>query len=274
MEASTNGALALATADELGGLTIETIDGVLLLGLDRPAKRNALTQPMLSALANAYARYEADSELRCAVLYGHGQSFCVGADLLQIKDNIGRSDAAAADGEFDPLQISGPTLSKPVVAAVHGMCLAGGMELALAGDIIIAAEGTKLGQPETARALFAFGGGVVRWPVRVGWGNAQRYLLTGDLIDAEEALRIGLIQEVVPADKLGDRALALAKSIAAAGPLGVRDTLAVGRLAFFDGPAKAFEEQAVRREAIIQTADAAEGIASFIERRAGRYIGA
>jgi enoyl-CoA hydratase len=261
------------TGDDLGGLTVEKRGSVMLIGLDRPAKRNALTPKMFDDLAEVYAQYDADDDMRCALLFGHGQVFSAGADLTYLKDAVTRGDFSYGEGRYDPFQLAGATLSKPVIAAVHGMCFAGGMEVALAGDVIIAAEGTMLGQPETKRGLFAFGGGVVRWPQRVGWGNAQRYLLTGDLLDAEEALRIGLVQEIVPADQLADRAMQLAQSIAAAAPRGVRDTLAVGRRAFFEGPGKAFEELAERRAAIVETADCDEGVLSFIERRDGNYTG-
>jgi enoyl-CoA hydratase/carnithine racemase len=153
------------------------------------------------------------------------------------------------------------------------MCFAGGMELALAGDIIIAAEGTYFGQPEVARGLFAFGGGAARWSDRLGWGNAMRYLLTGDALDATEAHRLGLVQEVVPGDQLKARAVELATMIANAAPLGVRDTLTVGRLVHDKGLQSALDAIAPLRTEILGTEDAAEGLASFKERRAGNYVG-
>ncbi|MFC9840947.1 crotonase/enoyl-CoA hydratase family protein [Rhodococcus sp. NPDC127530] len=259
--------------EDLGGVTVEKRGGIFLIGLDRPTKRNALSPKIFRDIAEAYRKYEADDTLRCAVLYGHGAAFSAGADLTLLKDASDRGELEYTDEEYDPFQLSGKTLSKPVVSAVHGMCFAGGMELALAGDIILAAEGTVLGQPETTRGLFAFGGGVVRWPQRVGWGNAQRYLLTGELLSASEALRIGLIQEVVPPEKLTERAVEIATMIAAAAPQGVRATLAVGRKAFYDNPRDAIEDLLERRPVILQTEDAAEGVVSFIERRAGNYTG-
>jgi enoyl-CoA hydratase len=257
------------TAD--GAVTVEKNDNVLLIGIDRPAKRNALTPALLTRLGEVYEAYESDDALRCAVLFGHGPVFCAGADLNQLKDAVDSSDSGAS--RMDPFQMAGRMLSKPLVVAVHGACVAAGLELALAGDIIVAAQGTKFGQPETQRGIFAFGGGSVRWPLRVGWGNAQRYLLTGELLDAQEAWRIGLVQEVVPAGAERHRAVALAASIASSAPLGVRDTLAVGRRAVYDGPSAAFEEQARRRPVVMRSADAAEGIASFVERRPAEYSG-
>ncbi|QSE86383.1 enoyl-CoA hydratase-related protein [Rhodococcus koreensis] len=118
----------------------------------------------------------------------------------------------------------------------------------------MAEQATKLGQPEAQRGIFAFGGGSVRWPLRVGWGNAQRYLLTGDLLDAREAWRIGLVQEVVPRGAARDRAAVLATVIASSAPLGVRSTLAVGRRAVYEGATAAFEEQARCRSEIMRSA--------------------
>ena len=254
-----------------GAVTVEKHENVLLIGIDRPAKRNALTPGLLARLGDVYSYYESEDALRCAVLFGHGEVFCAGADLNEIKDSVDSNDARAS--HIDPFQMGGPALSKPLVVAVQGACVGAGLELALAGDIVVAADGTKFGQPETQRGIFAFAGGSVRWPLRVGWGNAQRYLLTGDLLDAQEAWRIGLVQEVVPAGAERDRAVALAASIASSAPLGVRDTLAVGRRAVYDGLSAAFEEQARRRPVIMSSADAAEGIASFVERRPANYSG-
>lgn len=257
------------TAD--GEITGDENGSVLLIGINRPAKRNALTPGLLARLGEVYQYYESNDALRCAVLFGHGKVFCAGADLNEIEDSV---DSDPCVSPMDPFQMAGPMLSKPLVIAVHGACVGAGLELALAGDIIVADRETKLGQPEVQRGIFAFGGGSVRWPLRVGWGNAQRYLLTGDLLDAHEAWRIGLVQEVVPPGLARDRAAAIAAAIASSAPLGVRDTLAVGRRAVYEGPRAAFEEQARRRLEIMRSADAAEGISSFVERRPARYSGA
>lgn len=173
---------------------------------------------------------------------------------------------------FHPFGLEGRRLSKPVVSAVHGMCIAGGLEVALAGDVIVA-EGTRFGQPEVARGLFAFGGAVIRLQQRIGWGNAQYYLLTGDLLDAEEALRLGLVQQVVLEQQLFDRALSVATKIADAAPLGVSYGLAVSRAAMDEGHADAVKLLVERRNQIVTTQDVGEGLASFQERRPGAYVG-
>jgi enoyl-CoA hydratase/carnithine racemase len=137
----------------------------------------------------------------------------------------------------------------------------------------VAAKGTKLGQPEVLRGLFALGGGAIRWVERCGWGNAQRYLLTGDTIDADEAWRIGLVQDVVAPDQAMPHAVALAQKIAGAAPLGVRNSLAVSRIALESGPAKAASALPQMRRLLVATADAEEGVRSFVEKRPARFVG-
>ena len=257
----------------IGGVVTEVQGQVLLIGLNRTGKRNALTPEMFAELSNIYARYDNDENLRCAVLYGEGAVFCAGADLTRLQDLVASGGFNYGPDDFDPFGTEGARLSKPLISAVHGMCFAGGLELALAGDMIIAAEGTFFGQPEVARGLFAFGGGAARWSDRVGWGNAMRHLLTGDLLDAQEALRIGLVQELVPADRLKERAVELATAVANTAPIGVRHTLAVARRVHDEGLQSALDAIAPLRTEILGTADAAEGLASFKERRAGNYVG-
>lgn len=258
---------------DTGGVVTEVQGHVLLIGLNRADKRNALTPEMFAELSAIYSRYDKDDSLRCAVLYGEGAVYCAGADLTRLQAMVGDGELTYGPDDYDPFGIEGARLSKPLIAAVHGMCFAGGLELALAGDMIIAADGTYLGQPEVARGLFAFGGGAARWSGRIGWGNAMRYLLTGDMLDAQEALRLGLVQEVVPADQLKDRALELATTVANAAPIGVRHTLAVARRVQDEGLQSAFDTIAPLRTEIVNTQDAAEGLASFKERRAGVYLG-
>jgi enoyl-CoA hydratase/carnithine racemase len=256
-----------------GRVTTETQDRVLMVGIDRAEKRNALTSDILSGLAAAYAEYDADDDLRCAVLFGHGPVFCAGFDLTQLKDTVDSDVLGSGEDGFDPFGLSGRRLSKPLIVALHGACLAGGLEIALNGDILVAAEGTLLGQPEVTRGIFAFGGGVIRWPERVGWGNAQRYLLTGDTLAAEEAYRIGLVQELVPEGIALERAAALATTIARAAPLGIKHSLAVSRLAVNAGPLQATKAMVERRRQVVRTDDAAEGVASFVEKREANFVG-
>ena len=253
-----------------GRVTTDVDGRVLLIGIDRPSRRNALTPTILRELSAAYARFDHDDSLRCAVLFGHGDVFSAGFDVSLLKEAIETDAIAFGTGEYDPFGLSGERLRKPLVVAVHGVCFAGALEIALNGDIIVSAEGTLLGQPEVNVGVFAFGAGAIRWQQRVGWGNAQRYLLTGEPLSAEEAHRIGLVQDVVSRDVLMERATAIASRIARMAPLGVRDSLAVSRLALED-PAAAVDEMARRRRDIIASEDAAEGLRAFAEKREASY---
>jgi len=261
------------TDQATGGVVTEVQGQVLLIGLNRTDKRNALTPEMFAELSAIYSRYDKDENLRCAVLYGEGAVYCAGADLTRLQELVDDGGMAYGPEDYDPFAIEGARLSKPLITVVHGMCFAGGLELALAGDMIIAAEETYFGQPEVARGLFAFGGGAARWSDRIGWGNAMRYLLTGDILDAQEALRIGLVQEVVPAERLKERAIELATAVANAAPIGVRHTLTVARRVHDEGLQSALDTIAPLRTEILGTTDAAEGLASFKEKRSGTYVG-
>lgn len=170
---------------------------VLHIVLDRADKMNAFDLQMLRELGNAFTAYEAEPELRCAVLYANGDNFTAGLDLAEVGPAVRRGEALFPRDGVDPLSLHDPKRTKPLVMAVRGWCLTLGIELLLAADIRLAAEGTRFGQIEINRGIFPFGGATIRLPEVAGWGNAMRWLLTGDRFDAAEALRIGLVQEVV-----------------------------------------------------------------------------
>jgi enoyl-CoA hydratase/carnithine racemase len=177
------------------------------------------------------------------------------------------------DGGIDPMGLSGPRLRKPIVAAVQGICLTIGIELLLATDIRVAAKTASFGQIEIKRGIYPVGGATVRLPREVGWGNAMRWLLTGDELGAEEAHRIGFVQEVVDAGQEKDRALALAEVIAQQAPLGVYATLASSRMEAREGEAVAMERLLPDLQPIMASEDVEEGIQSFVERRAAKFTG-
>jgi len=216
-----------------GQVTTERQEHVLLIGLDRVAKRNAFDKAMLNALALAYAELEHDNELRCGVLFAHGEHFTAGLELTQFASSLGRFDYP--DGAIDPLGLHGPRLTKPIISAVQGLCLTIGIEFMLATDNPIASFNARFAQIEIKRGLFPFGGATIRLPHQVGWGNAMRYLLTGDEFNAAEALRIGFVQEVVEPGQQLTRAAELAQVVSAQAPLGVRTTLKSARLAITEG---------------------------------------
>jgi enoyl-CoA hydratase/carnithine racemase len=246
---------------------------VLLIGLDRVAKRNAFDKAMLKALGQAYGELDRDDDLRCGVLFAHGDHFTAGLELTQFVDSFAQGVWEIGEGGLDPFGLYGPRLSKPMVCAMQGICLTAGIELMLATDIRVAASNTRFAQIEIKRGIYPVGGATIRFVREAGWGNAMRYLLTGDEFSAAEALRIGLVQEVVEPGKQLARAEEIAQTISEQAPLGVRATLASARLALTAG-----EEEAIRRLApdiapIMQSEDVKEGVRSFIERRKANFQG-
>jgi enoyl-CoA hydratase/carnithine racemase len=226
---------------------------------------------MLNALGLAYAELERNDELRCGVLFAHGDHFTGGLELTQFASSLGHFDYP--EEAIDPLGIRGPRLTKPMIIAVQGICLTIGIELMLAADIRIAASNTRFAQIEIKRGLFPFGGATLRFPREVGWGNAMRYLLTGDEFNAAEALRIGLAQEVVEPGQQLARAIELAQVVSAQAPLGVRATLKSARLTIAEGEEAAIQQFLPDLQVIMQSEDIKEGVQSFIERRPANFKG-
>jgi enoyl-CoA hydratase len=254
-------------------ITYEKVAHVAHIGLNRAAKRNAFDLVMLRELAEAFTAYEDDAALRCAVLFGHGEHFTAGLDLAEVGPAIASGASLFPEGSVDPLGLYGRVRTKPVVAAVQGWCLTIGIELALAVDVGVAASDARFGQIEIKRGIFPFGGATIRLPARAGWGNAMRWLLTGDTFDAAEALRLGLVQQVVEPGRQVETAAAIADTIARQAPLGVRATLESARITAERGPAAAATALLDQARALMNSDDAREGLMSFIERRDARFTG-
>lgn len=250
--------------------TIE--DHVLLIGLARPSKRNAFTTAMLAELAAAYTRLDEDDELRAGFLFAQGDHFTAGLDLAEVGPAVASGKALFPPGSVDPLGVTGPYCRKPVVCAVSGFCFTIGIELMLAADLAIAAEGTRFAQMEVRRGIMPFGGATLRMP-STSWSRAMRWLLTGDEFTTDDALALGLISEVVPAADLYSHGLALAKRIALRAPLAVQATLRSARVARDQGADAAKAALMDEARALFHTLDAAEGVRSFVERREGRFTG-
>ena len=256
-----------ATTATSGRILGESRAPLFFITIDRPAKRNAFTPAMLTQLAEAYTAYEADAACRCAVVGAAGDHFTGGLDLTHVAPHIAAGNTLFPPGSIDPFDMRSPRRTKPVVVAVKGWCLTLGIELMLAAD------DTKFSQHEVQRNLMASGGATIRMAERAGMGNALRYLLTGDFFDAGEALRLGFVQEVVPAGEELHRAVALAETVAAQAPLAVRATLANVRLAFEHGPEAAIATFTETQRTLMASDDAKEGLAAFEERRPGRFKG-
>jgi enoyl-CoA hydratase len=256
-----------------GNVTTERKGHVFMMGLDRATKRNAFDLPMFHALGRAYAELDRDDDLRCGVLFAHGDHFTAGLDLVQFAPVFASGNWNLPEGALDPMGLFGPRVRKPIVAAVQGICFTIGIELLLATDIRVAAPSVRFGQIEIKRGIYPVGGATVRLHREVGWGNAMRWLLTGDEIDAREAHRIGLVQEIAEEGKHVERAVAIAETIAAQAPLGVRATLASSRLESADGEVEASRRLLPDLAPILASEDVKEGLASFVERRQARFTG-
>jgi enoyl-CoA hydratase/carnithine racemase len=254
---------------------VEKRDHVLHMGLNRPAKRNAFNVEMLDELGRAYERLERDDELRAGVLYAHGDNFTAGLDLAEVGPRLMTGSLEWPDDARKPWRNDGRPWTKPIVAAAQGWCLTLGIELLLAADIRIASADARFAQLEVQRGIYPFGGATTRLPREAGWGNAMRWLLTGDEFDAAEALRIGLVQEIVEPGNQLDRAVELAERIATrSAPLAVRTTLAAAQRANREGEHAAEDRFVDDVVALFKTTDGAEGMQSFLERRPARFVGA
>lgn len=256
-------------------ISVEKRGHVLLIGLNRPAKRNAFDVEMLDQLALAYAELENDADVRCGVLFAEGEMFTAGLDLANVAPKVVEQGILKyPEGSIDPLGLHGERLrTKPIVAAVQGKCLTLGIELLLASDVRIASENATFAQIEIKRGIFPFGGATLRFPEVAGWGNAMRWLLTGDEFDANEALRIGLVQEIVEYGKQVEKAVEIAERIAKQAPLGVRATIESARKMQSEGFDKATEYLTPQILKLFKSEDAKEGVQSFLERREGNFSG-
>ncbi len=246
---------------------------VFLIGLDRAAKRNMVTPDMARELGRVYGEYER-GDYRCAVVYAEGDDFSIGLDLKATRPEMERETwAPEEEGQFHPWGLTPPYRTKPMVAAVQGYCYTAGLELVLACDIIVAAENTRFGQLEIRRGMMPFGGATTRLVERAGWGNAMRYLLTSDPFDAQEAYRLGVVQEIVETGKQLERAIELAELISIQAPLGVRGTLEAARRALYEGPAAAHAELDRQRLEIVASNDLREGMMALMKKRKPRFTG-
>jgi enoyl-CoA hydratase len=257
-------------------VTVERDGHVLLIGVDRAAKRNAWDLDVIDQVGAAYDVLAADDGLRAGVVFGHGEHFSAGLDLGQVLPAMQERGLSVLSGSstHDPFGLWSPPVPKPVVLAVQGIAFTLSIELALASDIVVAAEDVRFRQLEVARGILPFGGATLRAPAQLGWGNAMRFLLTGEEFGAAEALRIGLVQEVVPTGQQLERAVAIARLVAAQAPLGVRGTLANARVAQRAAAERAAAEHLQTLLAhVLGSDDAVEGLTSFVERREARFTG-
>ena len=255
-------------------VTVEKRGAVMLIGLDRPNKLNAFDLEMFSGLSKALTEADEDEEVRCTVLFAHGPHFTAGLDLATALPVFARGEALLPEGHVDPWGVTdGRERRKPLILALHGRCWTLGIELALAADMVFAGDNTRFCQMEVSRGIIPFGGATIRLPQSAGWGNAMRYLLTGEEFGVEEAYRMGIVQEIVPADKVLSKAVEVAIKVAAQAPLAVQATLASARLAQREGFEPAAKALFPTVKILMNTNDCKEGVRSFMEKRNPTFAG-
>ncbi len=239
---------------------------VALVTIDNQPKRNAMSREMMAEIAALWDRLET-SECRAIILTGAGdKAFNAGAD---VSGDLSASEATARMVNRALLKTS--SYSKPIIAAVNGVCAGGGVELMLSTDIRIAAPHARFGLPEVKWAIYPFGGATAKLVQQIGYVHAMKLLLTAEMIEADEAARIGLINEVVPADQLIERALALATTIAANSPTAVQAVKQhISRGVADAALARETEEQA-HGDRVRASSDFAEGVSAFREKRQPNY---
>jgi enoyl-CoA hydratase len=246
----------------------DVVDGVLVVTINRPEARNAINTETAVAIGEAMERLDDDRSLVAGVITGSGGTFCAGMDLKAFL--AGERPSIPGRG-FAGIVEQPPV--KPIIAALEGYAIAGGFEIALACDMLVAAEDAKFGLPEVKRGLVAAGGGLLRLPQRVPHHLAMEWSLTGELVPALRGYEVGLVNRITPKGGALDEALGMAKAIAANGPLAV----AASKRILVEAPdwpaAERFDRQREINEPVRSSEDAREGATAFKEKRAPRWQG-
>jgi enoyl-CoA hydratase len=247
---------------EASDVLTEVLDRVLVITINRPSVRNAVNNSVAHGIGTALDRLDADDSLSAAVLAGAGPSFCAGMDLKAFlageRPSVpGRGFAGLVERSSD----------KPLIAAVDGAAVAGGFEIVLACDLVVASRAASFGLPEVKRGLVAAGGGLLRLPERIPYQLAMELALTGDRIDAERAAELGLVNRLTEAGEALPVAVELAAAISRNGPLALRATKQILRNARDWPTDEFFRRQAAYTEPVRASADAREGATAFNERR-------
>ncbi|CAM2787943.1 crotonase/enoyl-CoA hydratase family protein [Acinetobacter celticus] len=258
--------------DHQGKVSREIRGHIMLIGLDRAEKRNAFDSYMIHDLSVALTEYEDGDDLRCAVIFAHGEHFTAGLDLVELQPKLASGVFHFNPNEINPWGTSSRKRTKPVIVAVQGYCYTAGIELMLNADLVIAQDNTQFAQMEVQRGILPFGGATVRFVQAAGWAKAMRFLLTGAPFSAQDALAMNLITEISTIAPL-DRALELAEHICRAAPLAVQATLASAQEATLQGAEVAFSNLQLYLNPLLHSQDAQEGVMAMLERRAPKFKG-
>lgn len=254
-------------------IKLEKQENIAILRIDRPEAMNSLNAQVLSELADGLDEIENDCGIKAVIITGEGKAFVAGADIAfmhGLDEQSGYDFGRLGQQVFRRIE----TMEKPVIAAVNGFALGGGCELAMACDIRIASERAKFGQPEVGLGIIPGYSGTQRLPRLVGKGKAMELILTGNIITAETAGSIGLVDQVVPQESLMDEALAMARKIAGNGPVAI----AYAKKAIQQGTELSDMDAAILLEAdyfgkCFSTSDQKEGMAAFLEKRKPQFTG-
>jgi enoyl-CoA hydratase len=258
---------------EYKNLVVETKDTVLVVTINRERALNALNREVIAELQQLFSFYWSDESIRCVIITGSGEkAFVAGADITELADvDVRSGNELSARGLY--LMKTIQNFPRPVIAAINGFALGGGCELAMACDIRLASEKAKLGQPEVNLGVIPGYGGTQRLPRLVGRGKAMQLILTGEMISATEAHRIGLVDEVYPPEQLMDNAMEMAQLIATKGPIAI--TLAKECIhRGLDGPLTAgCDLEKANFGQLCGTGDKNEGMEAFLEKRKPNFTG-
>jgi len=243
---------------------------VAILRINRPGARNAVNGDVARGMEAALDACEADDDTRAVVITGTGEVFCAGADLKRVATSDS-GQLATKRGGFGG--ITTREFAKPLIAAVNGHALAGGFEIVLACDLVVAADGANFGIPEVKRGLFAAAGGLIRLPNRIPTATAMELALTGDPIDARRAFELGLVNRVVARADVIDAALELAERVCANAPVAVRNSRTMVREARDLTEAEAWPRNYELAMEVFSTKDSIEGATAFAEKRPPKWTG-
>lgn len=258
---------------EYENILVEREDAIAVVTVNRPRVLNTLNRATIVELTSAIDELGADREVRAIIITGAGdRAFVAGADINEIRE-LNALEAVEFSEQGQALMFRIEELPKPVIAAINGFALGGGCELALACDIRIAAEGARLGQPEINLGVIPGYGGTQRLPREVGRGKAMELILTGEMIEAQEALRIGLVEQVVPPERLLEEAKALARKIAGKGAIAIKLAKRCINQGLETDLRSGCALESLQFGAVCTTEDKLEGTTAFLEKRKPEFKG-